>query len=207
MYTPDQFRIEDYDELADVIVASPLASFVMTTANGLLSTPQPMFLDNSAGEHGVLYGHMAKANQQWRVSNPVESLAIFMGPDVYITPSWYATKRETGKVVPTWNYVAVHAYGVPEFFDDEVRLLAMLTKLTDLHEASRASPWAVTDAPEGFIEKQLGAIVGVRLPISRLEGKKMSQNRTSADGAGVVTGLQQSQRHNDQAVSRLIPLE
>jgi transcriptional regulator len=113
-----------------------------------------------------------------------------MGPDAYVTPSWYATKAETGKVVPTWNYVAVHASGPVEFFDDPERLLDAVRRLTDLHEGGRASPWAVSNAPPEFVRAQLRGIVGLRMPIARLEGKcKMSQNRTAADRAGVAAGL------------------
>jgi transcriptional regulator len=131
-----------------------------------------------------------------------------MGPDAYITPSWYATKHETGKAVPTWNYVAIHAYGVPEFFDDEKRLLEVVSKLTSRHEASQAVPWAVSDAPEDYIKKLLTAIVGLRIPISRLEGKlKMDQNRTAADRVGVAGGLRHSPRESDRAVSLLITRE
>ena len=113
-----------------------------------------------------------------------------MGPDAYITPSWYETKRETGKVVPTWNYVAVHAYGPVEFFDDAARLLAVVTRLTDLHEGERPTPWAVSDAPVDFIQAQLRGIVGLRMPITRLEGKrKMSQNRSAEDRHAAATSV------------------
>jgi transcriptional regulator len=133
-------------------------------------------------------------------------MAIFMGPDAYISPSWYASKQEHGKVVPTWNYSAVHAYGPVEFFDEEDRLLDIVTRLTDLHEAPRSERWAVTDAPATFIKAQLRGIIGVRLPITRLEGKrKLSQNRNAADRAGVATGLATSERPADQAVAALIP--
>jgi transcriptional regulator len=121
----------------------------------------------------------------------VQALAIFQGPDAYITPSWYATKRENGKVVPTWNYVTIHAYGPVEFFDDTERLRAIVTRLTERQEAARAEPWAVSDAPADFIDGMLRGIVGFALPIARLEGKwKMSQNRPAQDRAGVITGLE-----------------
>jgi transcriptional regulator len=130
----------------------------------------------------VLYGHLSRANPQWKLPPLGEAMATFMGPDAYVTPSWYATKRETQKVVPTWNYIAVHAYGPVEFFEDADRLLEVVTRLTNLHEQSRAKPWAVSDAPETFIKAQLRGIVGMRLPISRIEGKwKMSQNRSAED--------------------------
>ena len=180
----------------------------MNDAEGPIATPLPLLLAEAEGERGVLYGHVAKANMQWRTPVIGEALAIFTGPDAYITPSWYAAKAEHGKVLPTWNYAAVHAYGPVEFFEDEQRLLEVVTRLTRLHEASRATPWKVSDAPEAFIKSQLRGIVGLRLPISRLEGKrKMSQNRSAADRAGVAEGLAMSERASDQVVARLIPVD
>ena len=139
---------------------------------------------------GTLYGHVAKANPQWREVPVGEAMAIFMGPDAYVTPSWYEGKSRDGKVVPTWNYVAVHIYGPVEFFEDADRLLDVVTRLTDLHEASHPRPWAVSDAPPDFIQAQLRGIVGVRLPITRIDAKrKMSQNRKAEDRANVKEGL------------------
>jgi transcriptional regulator len=185
-----------------------LATLVTATDEGLLATPLPLFLVPEEGPLGTLYGHVARANPQWRLPARSETMALFTGPDAYVTPSWYETKRETGRVVPTWNYVAVHAYGKVEFFEDADRLLAVVTRLTDLHESGRAEPWAVTDAPEPFIRSQLRGIVGVRLPIARIDGKrKMSQNRSVADRAGVAAGLAASDRPEERASSRLIPLE
>jgi transcriptional regulator len=170
-----------------------------------MATPLPMFLEAGEGSYGVLYGHVARANPQWRTAPVGEALALFMGPDAYVSPGWYATKRETGKVVPTWNYVTLHAHGPVEFFDDAERLLAVVTRLTNLHEADRPEPWAVSDAPEPFIHSQLRGIVGVRLPITRLEGKrKLSQNRSEADQAGVAAGLAASDRPSDRALAALM---
>ncbi len=133
-------------------------------------------------------------------------MAIFMGPDAYIIPSWYTSRQKHGKVVPTWNYVAVHAYGPVEFFDDPDRLLDVVTRLTNLHEASREKPWAVTDAPEDFIRAMLRGIIGLRLPITCLEGKrKMSQNRSAEDRAGVAAALATSENAADRAAAALIP--
>ncbi|TIT88500.1 MAG: FMN-binding negative transcriptional regulator, partial [Mesorhizobium sp.] len=156
--------------------------------------------------HGTIYGHVAKANPQWRAPVLGDGLAIFMGPDAYVTPAWYQTKQETGKVVPTWNYLAVHAYGPIDFFEDADRLLEIVTRLTNLHEGGRPSPWSVSDAPPDFIQAQLKGIVGLRMPITRLQGKrKMSQNRNAADRAGVATGLAASDRPSDRDVAQLIP--
>jgi transcriptional regulator len=206
MYTPPAFRDDDRESLRATIRAARLANLVTATADGPLVTPLPLFLDESEGEHGVIYGHLAKANPQWRVPPVGEGLAIFMGPDAYVTPAWYAAKAETGKVVLTWNYVAVHAHGPVEFFHDADRLLGAVMRLTNLHERSQATPWAVSDAPADFVAAQLRGIVGVRMPITRLEGKrKMSQNRNAADRAGVAAGLAASERASDREAATLIP--
>jgi transcriptional regulator len=206
MYTPPAFRDDDRQSLLATIRAARLANFVTATADGPMASPLPLFLDESDGEHGVIHGHLAKANPQWRVPPLGDALAIFMGPDAYVTPAWYAAKQETGKVVPTWNYVAVHAYGPVEFFDDPARLLDVVSRLTDLHEGGRALPWAVSDAPPDFVRAQLNGIVGLRMPVARLEGKrKMSQNRNAADRAGVSAGLAASARASDREVAGLIP--
>ncbi|ESY91536.1 MULTISPECIES: FMN-binding negative transcriptional regulator [Mesorhizobium] len=206
MYTPPAFRDDDKDSLLATIRAARLANLVTATADGPLATPLPLFLDETEGEHGVIHGHLARANPQWRVPAIGDGLAIFMGPDAYVTPAWYATKQETGKVVPTWNYAAVHAYGPVEFFEDADRLLEVVTRLTNLHEGARAAPWAVSDAPADFIQSQLRGIVGLRMPVVRLEGKrKMSQNRNASDRAGVASGLAASERPSDREVSALIP--
>lgn len=205
MYTPPAFREDDPATLRQIIRAARLATLVTATAEGLMATPLPLYLDESEGVHGVLYGHIAKANPQWRAAPLGEALVLFSGADAYITPSWYAAKREHGKVVPTWNYEAVHAYGPAEFFEDGARLLEAVTRLTQLYEQPRAEPWAVTDAPEPFIASQLKGIVGLRLPITRLEGKrKMSQNRSEADREGVARGLAESDSPSDRAVAKLI---
>jgi transcriptional regulator len=206
MYVPPAFRDDDRASLHATMRAARLCSFVTATAEGLIASPLPILLDDAEGEHGVLYGHVARANPQWRSAPLGEAMAIFMGPDAYVTPAWYATKQATGKVVPTWNYVAVHAYGPVEFFDDADRLLDIVTRLTGLHEGPRAEPWAVTDAPADFIRAQLRGIVGLRMPITRIEGKrKMSQNRSLEDRAGVAAGLADSERTTDRVVATLIP--
>ena len=208
MYLPPHFKIDELGAIHAAMQASRLATLVTATADGLIGTPLPLILDTREGEYGTLYGHVARPNPQWKTPVNGEAMAIFTGPDAYVTPSWYVTKAEHGKVVPTWNYVAVHAYGPVEFFEDEQRLLEVVTRLTKLHEGSRTTPWQVSDAPEAFIKSQLRGIVGLRLPISRLEGKrKMSQNRSAADRTGVAEGLAESERTTDQIVARLIPVE
>lgn len=205
MYTPPAFREDDLAELHRWIREARLSTLVTATADGIMATPLPLILDGAEGPHGVLYGHLARANQQWSTVAMGEAMVIFNGPDAYVTPSWYISKREHGKVVPTWNYVAVHAYGTLEFFDDEERLHDAVTRLTNLHERQRVKPWAVTDAPETFIKAQLKGIVGLRLVINRIEGKvKMSQNRSEADRKGVANGLSASSHPDDQAAAKLI---
>ncbi|MCP3477505.1 FMN-binding negative transcriptional regulator [Bradyrhizobium sp. CCGUVB1N3] len=208
MYVPPAFRDDDIASIRATIRSARLANLVTATVEGPAATPLPLFLDETESENGVLYGHLAKANPQWRAAPIGEALAIFMGPEVYVTPSWYATKQETGKVVPTWNYIAVHAYGPVEFFEESERLLEVVTRLTNLHEGSRTKPWAVGDAPADFIAAQLRGIVGVRIPVSRFEGKrKMSQNRPAADRTGVAGGLAASEKPRDREVASLIPVE
>ena len=206
MYVPPAFRLDDLPALHATIRAARLCNLVTATSAALLATPLPLLLAPDEGPFGTLHGHLARANPHWKLPPTGEAMALFMGPDAYVSPSWYATKQEHGKVVPTWNYVAVHAYGPVEFFEDADRLLDLVTRLTELHEQPRAEPWAVADAPAPFIRAQLGGIVGLRLPITRLEGKrKMSQNRGAADRAGVAAGLAGSDRASDRAAAALIP--
>jgi transcriptional regulator len=191
MYLPPQFREDDVPALHAAIRQIAFGSLVTLGADGLIASHVPMLIDPAPAPYGTLLGHVARANPQWRgPAADVQALAMFVGPNAYVTPSWYPTKRETGKVVPTWNYVAIHAYGPVEFFEDADRLLALVTRLTESQEAPRAAPWAVSDAPAEFVRAQLKGIVGFALPIARLEGKwKMSQNRNEADRAGVRDGL------------------
>jgi transcriptional regulator len=191
LYVPAHFKEDRVEVLQDLMRATGLATLVSMTADGLIASHAPMMLETDATPYGTLIGHLAKANPHARLADPgVQTLVIFQGPDGYITPSYYAAKREHGKVVPTWNYAAIHAYGTLEVVDDPVQLLDIVTRLTNRHEAPRAQPWAVSDAPDDYIRGMLRGIVGLRLPIVRLEGKlKMSQNRPAADQAGVTAGL------------------
>ncbi|OUC50556.1 transcriptional regulator [Eggerthia catenaformis] len=167
----------------------------------------PLLLNPDEGANGTLYGHLARANPQWRdLQNGSEALVIFAGAEAYISPAFYPAKAEHGKVVPTWNYLAVHAYGKAEVFTDAERLLNVVSALTDRHEGNRSQPWKVSDAPADYIESMLNAIVGFALPIERLIGKrKLSQNRSPADIAGVREGLAASSDVRDQTLARFMP--
>jgi transcriptional regulator len=193
VYVPAHFAEDRVAVLHDLIHASTLATLVSMTADGMIASHAPLMLDPDPAPYGTLVGHLAKANPHARAANPgMQTLVIFQGPDGYITPSYYAAKQEHGKVVPTWNYAAIHAYGTLEAFDDPARLLEVVTRLTRRHEKVRTKPWAVSDAPEDFVRRMLRSIVGIALPITRLEGKmKMSQNRPAADIEGVIDGLRQ----------------
>lgn len=206
MYMPPAFRVEDIAEIHRTMREARSATIVTATEEGLIGTPVPMLLDETEGANGTLYAHVARSNPQWKLRPSCEAMAIFAGPEAYVTPSWYVTKQETHKVVPTWNYVAVHAYGAIEFFDDADRLLDIVRRLTDLHEQSQKDRWAAADAPADFIQAQLKAIVGLRMPITRCDAKrKVSQNRNAADRAGVIDGLSRSDRPEDHIVAALIP--
>jgi transcriptional regulator len=191
VYVPSHFNEARIDVLHDLMHATGLATLVSMTADGLTASHAPMLIDPDPAPYGTLIGHLAKANPHARSADPgVQTLVIFQGSDGYITPSYYAAKREHGKVVPTWNYAAVHAYGTLEAFDDPELLLQVVTRLTNRHETPRAQPWTVSDAPADFVQGMLNGIVGIRMAIARLEGKvKMSQNRPAADQTGVVEGL------------------
>lgn len=191
MYVPAHFREDSVEAMHAMMQSVGLATLVSLTADGLIASHVPLMLDPEPAPYGTLIGHLARPNPHARaVRSDLQTLAIFQGTEGYITPSYYATKGETGKVVPTWNYSAVHAYGTLEVFEDPERLLQVVTHLTERHEGSRSAPWAVSDAPADFVAGMLRGIVGIVLPITRLEGKvKMSQNRPVADREGVVAGL------------------
>ncbi|ATN09819.1 transcriptional regulator [Pseudomonas sp. FDAARGOS_380] len=207
MYTPRAFALDDLPEIQQLIQHTRLAQLITLGENGLQASHLPLLLNPDEGPNGTLYGHLAKANPQWReLQNGSEALVIFAGADAYISPAFYPAKAEHGKVVPTWNYIAVHAYGTPEVFSDAERLLKVVTALTDRHESGRAQPWRVSDAPADYIDGMLKAIVGFALPIERLVGKrKLSQNRSAADMAGVRDGLAASADVRDQTLARFIP--
>ncbi len=190
MYVPSHFAASD-QQLSELLNSGALVDLVSLGSDGLISTPLPMLYRRSGAGLGVLRGHVARNNPHWStLTADVESLAIVRGPDAYISPSWYASKAEHGRVVPTWNYLTAHVYGRLEVHDSPDWLRAMVTELTDVHEVASGSGWQVSDAPERFIDGQLRAIVGLELHITRIEAKaKLSQNRSEADRAGVRAGL------------------
>ncbi|MGK3118536.1 FMN-binding negative transcriptional regulator [Pseudomonas corrugata] len=206
MYNPKAFAVEDLSQLHRMMEACRLALLVTHGEHGLQASHLPLLLDTRQGPNGSLYGHMARANPQWRdLESGAEALVIFAGADAYVSPGFYPSKAEHGKVVPTWNYQAVHAYGGAEVFNDAHRLRNLVSALTDRHESGRAQPWSVDDAPAEYIDSMLKAIVGFALPIQRLEGKrKLSQNRAPADAAGVRQGLAASHNAQDHAVASLM---
>lgn len=191
MYQPPHFQEDRPEILQGLMRSHPFASLIAIGKEGLLANHFPLFLQVDDAGYGALQGHMAKANPLWSDYDPgSDVVAIFQGPQAYVTPSWYPSKTEHGKVVPTWNYAVVHAHGRLTVKDDADWLRAHLDALTATQEAGREAPWASTDAPAEFIEKQLKGIVGFEIAISRLEGKwKMSQNRAETDRLGVVSGL------------------
>jgi transcriptional regulator len=208
MYIPSSFAERDLPTLHEFIEAHPLAALVTSSPQaGLFATHLPLVLDRASGPMGTLVGHLARANQHWRSlsDGPQAAIVIFSGPDAYITPEWYQTKKETGRAVPTWNYVAVHAHGQLRLRDDPGFIRDHLESLTHRHEATRPRPWQVTDAPPDYVENQIKAIVGIELQIERLEGKwKMSQNRPPADIDGVIDGLSSSNQSEEQQVAAIV---
>lgn len=203
MYLPSAFRQDDLAELHAQLQANPFALLTSAGAAGVQASHLPLLLEPGEGEFGTLYGHFARANPHWRdLQGGAEALAVFSGPDAYISPGWYPAKAEHGKVVPTWNYIAVHARGPVELIEEPERLLQIVSRLSDQHERGRERPWAVSDAPREYLDSMLRAIVGFALPIRRLEGKwKLGQNRSAADQAGVRDGLAASPSPGDRELA------
>jgi len=192
MYLPKHFEETRPEVLHALIRAEPLGLLVTQSDAGLQANSIPFLLDaDPAGGPGILRAHVARANPLWRETRgEVESLVVFQGPQAYISPGWYPSKREHGKAVPTWNYVMVQARGTLRAVDDAAWLHAFVTRLTTRHEAVQAQPWAVTDAPPDFIDTMVRAIVGIEITLTALTGKwKVSQNRSAADREGVAVGL------------------
>lgn len=208
MYTPAIFQENRIDVLHELMRAHPFATLISVQDFLPAADHIPLVLHPTASENGTLRGHIAKQNPLWELRReeiPQPVLAVFHGPQTYITPSWYPSKQAHGKVVPTWNYVVVHAHGYLHFRDDAAWILEHLKALTRQHEKHQRIPWDVGDAPDDFIERQLAHIVGFEIPIAQIIGKwKVSQNRSDPDRAGVEAGLRAEDDPNAQAIEHLM---
>jgi len=208
LYIPPHFRETDTAVLQQAIKRIGFATLTTVGPDGPLISHLPVFFDTGVGAFGQFRCHVARANPQWRDSDfSKTALAVFMGPDTYVSPSWYPSKKEHGKAVPTWNYVSICARGRIEVFQDRDELAAHVAELSNLHEAAFPQPWQVSDAPANYIEGQLKGIVGFRFTIDTLEGKmKLSQNRSKDDRTGVAAALTASSDTNARAVGDLMNL-
>jgi transcriptional regulator len=204
LYNPPAFKESDLPALQAQIGGSGLTTLVSVGVNGPIVSNVPIIFDANVGPYGMIAGHLARGNPQWRESNlDIPAIAIFMGADAYVSPSYYPSKQDHGKVVPTWNYSMIVARGRLEIFEDADELRAQVEMLTKRFEARFETPWEVSDAPEDFISRQIKGIVGVRLHIDNLEGKaKLNQNRSAADQEGVIGGLSPSERAADREVAQ-----
>ncbi|WPG36037.1 FMN-binding negative transcriptional regulator [Variovorax sp. EBFNA2] len=206
MYVSRHHRQPDLGASHALIDAHPLGAWVVPAADGLVANHLPFLLDRSRGPFGTLLGHVSRANPVWRqLDASAPSVVLFQGPQAYITPGWYPGKAEHGQVVPTWNYAVAHAHGIARAIDDEAWLLDLLARLTAANEAGQPVPWQTTDAPEAFIRKLARAVVGIEIPIDRLEGKlKASQDEALPDRQGTVQGLAAVGSENASAMARLV---
>jgi transcriptional regulator len=206
MYIPDHFEETRVEVLHDLIRANPLGTLVTLTPTGLDANHIPFEIDPQPAPFGALRGHVARANPLWsEFSRNIEVLAVFQGPGEYVSPSWYPTRKETGRVVPTWNYAVVHARGWLRIVDDPAWLRAFVERLTNRHEAGLRDPWKVAEAPPDFIEQQIAAIVGLEIPLTRVIGKwKTSQNRSEQDRNGVAEALLEQGRDSAAAMAALV---
>jgi transcriptional regulator len=206
MYIPRANQEERIPVIHGLMDAQPFASLITMGSSGLFASHIPMVLERDGTPLGTLKGHISRANTQWRDFTPsIQALAIFSGPQHYITPNWYPEKQETGKVVPTWNYAVVHAYGHLKVIHDVEWLMAHLETLTTVHEASSPAPWKIEDAPADYIASLAKGIVGLEIVIEKLEGKwKVSQNRSEQDRAGVAAGLAELDTTLSQAMKALV---
>jgi len=206
VYLPSHFEETRVEFLHGLIREHSLGALVTLGAEGLNANHVPFEIAATPAPFGTLQCHVARGNPVWRdISKDSETLVIFQGAQAYITPSWYATKKETGKVVPTYNYLVVHAYGRLRVVEDRAWLRNLVERLTSRHEAGRQEPWKVTDAPEDYLETMLGAIVGIEIPVTRLLGKwKASQNRPTVDRDGVVRGLSEIDAADARAMAKTV---
>jgi transcriptional regulator len=207
MFLPPVFREQRNEVIHDLMRAHPLATLVVNTAGGLCANHLPLVLHEELGERGILRGHVARPNPVWRdMENGHPALAIFHGPQAYVSPGWYPSKSDHGRVVPTWNYMVVHAHGLMSAIEDKDWLKAHLETLVARHETGRDPAWALNDAPENYIARQLNGIVGLELDIARIEGKwKVSQNRPKQDRLGVIEGLENESGQDASAIAQAIP--
>lgn len=201
-YLPKAFEVQDAAQMQRLVAAHPLATWVQTDVDGALQVHHlPLWLDPQRGPQGTLFGHVARANPLWRSAGR-PGVAVFHGPQAYVSPSWYPAKQVHGKVVPTWNYAVVHAHGALRLVTESAAVRDILRRLTDRQEADQARPWRLADAPADYLEGQLGAIVGIEIEIERWVGKfKLGQNRSEADRQGVVAGLLASREPGARGVA------
>lgn len=206
MYLPKHFEERDPERLRSFIARSPLGTLVTQTESGLDANHIPFVFADTGSTAGTLHGHIARANPLWReVLRDATALVIFQGPDSFISPSWYPSKRENARVVPTWNYAVVHVHGVLRFVDDPAWVRSHVDALTRAHEGKRNPPWAVTDAPADFVEKMVAAVIGIEISITQLVGKwKVSQNRSMSDRVGVIEALEREAMPSGTAIAALI---
>ncbi|WP_060477274.1 MULTISPECIES: FMN-binding negative transcriptional regulator [Pseudomonas] len=203
MYNSKPHQEHDIERLHQHMRDTRLAVLISHGDQGLMATHLPVLLDTDEGQFGTVYAHLARANRQWQdLAQGAEALLVFPGADAYVSPSFYPSKAQNPKVVPTWNYLAVHAYGTAEVIHDAAPLLQIVSRLTERHEQGRSQPWKVSDAPAGYLDGMMRAIVGIRLPVARLQGaRKLSQNRSAQDIAGVREGLSASPDYLDQQLA------
>jgi len=208
LYLPAHFKESRIEVLHQLMRAHPLAALITLCDSGLVANHIPCETLSEPAPQGLIRGHVARANPVWREYRAdTEALAIFQGPQAYISPSFYPSKQQTGEVVPTWNYAVVHAHGTLRFFEDSAWLRSLVERLTDGHESVREQPWKVGDAPTPYIQKMLSAIVGFEFTVTRLEGKwKVSQNHTLANRHGVVRGLQATGDAESAQIADMIKL-
>lgn len=206
MYVSRHHQLNDCEAIFTLMASYPLGAWVCPGPEGLVANHVPFYLDRNKGPCGTLIGHVSRANDVWRqLSADSSSVVMFQGPQSYITPNWYPGKAVHGKVVPTWNYAVAHAHGVARAIEDRDWLLDMLNRLTSVHEAGRPAPWRVDDAPADYLDKLLRAIVGIEIPIDRLEGKlKASQDEDLQNRVGTVAGLQQVPSDAARAMAALV---
>ncbi|HEY8102596.1 MAG TPA: FMN-binding negative transcriptional regulator [Burkholderiaceae bacterium] len=206
MYQPKAHEETRVEVLHELIKDHSLGCIVTLGKNGLIVNHIPFLIDSDAEGKGTLKGHVARANPLWQdFSDSVESVIIFQGPQAYVSPSWYPTKHQTGKAVPTWNYAVVHVHGFPKVIEDPAWLLSLVTELSNTHEATQKLPWKVSDAPKDFTDRMIEMIVGIEIPISKIEGKwKLSQNRPMGDRLGVAAGLESQQDASARSVASLV---